>query len=209
MTSDPQALQEEIRRLGNPDHGGRKWYQYVDFGNGVTTSAGGKLRTETFIDFMTKFDLTKNDRLLDIGSNAGLFCLLCAPRCAHVIGIEYDAAFHKQAMFLKRHFDQTDRDISNVELLNDDVTLHLDRFSDRTVVFASKVLYHKHLGDGVFRVMEAIQKAPVRAIIVQGHTTQGERGQNEGVRTMLSEYGFSFQTVFEHDEYPIGVATRA
>lgn len=198
-----------MRELGRPEHGGRKWYQYVEFGDGVKTSDGGKLRTRMFVDFIEAFDIRKTDRVLDIGSNAGLFCLLCGPRCADVVGVEYDPAFHKQALFLKDFFTATGRDTANVRLHHGDVLDYLDEFRDRTIVFASKVLYHKHLGDGVFRIMEAIRDAPVRAIIIQGHTVQGARGQNDGVEKMLADYGFSFSVAVEHDEYPIGVAVRA
>ena len=100
----------EVWRLCTPWLAGRKWYQYIDFGNGLTTekkSAGDAyLRTTSFLSFLQNTDLIKaDDVVLDIGCNAGLFSLVAATRCKHVYGMEVDARFARQAEFLKKWWE--------------------------------------------------------------------------------------------------------
>ena len=85
---------------------------------------------------------------------------------------------------------------------------NLQLIEDRTIVLASKVLYHKYLGDAVYDLMQAIKDSPVRAILLQGHTTQGEKGQNEGMAKMMNDYGFTYEIINDVEEYPIAIAYR-
>ena len=200
-------------RLGNKWTGGRSWYQYIDFGGGITTEAWShgkaKLRTESFLAFLQGSDyLRSDDIVVDIGCNAGLFSLIAAQKCAQVHGVEIDLRFIRQAEFVKSYWDSIGRRVDNVKFLLCDITQKLDLFSKATVVFASKVLYHKNIGDRFRQLMDAIQNSPVRLILVQGHTTQGEKGQDEGMRILMSKYSFDYQMVENVPEYPIGIAKR-
>lgn len=209
---NPETIRERIQQLASPEHGGRKWYQYVDFGNGVTTepySLGRcRYRTETFLDFLSGFDLRADDRVLDLGSNAGLLSLVCGERCADVTGVEIDKGFAEQAEFVKNFWESQGKDVGNVRLYCTDIIQNLDLVADRTVILASKVLYHKHLGDGLYKLMESIEQAPVRCILLQGHTVQGEVGQDDGMNKLMNRYGFHYELVKPDDEYPIALATR-
>ena len=203
----------QVWRLSAPRVGGRKWYQYLDFGDGLTTarwSAGDQqLRTTSFLSFLHNQDLlTADDVIVDIGCNAGLFSLVAAQKCKQVYGIEIDKPFWRQAQFLKGRWKAAGNRVDNVTFLHGDIMAHLGLISQTTVVFASKVLYHVLLGDGVFRLMEAIEQGPVRLIIMQGHTVRGEHGQDEGMRDLVMNHGFQYRLAEDVPEFPIAIATR-
>jgi len=205
-------IQKKVKKLASKFWGGRPWYQCIDFTENVSSekfTIGNKarLRTESFSKSFPQF-INTNDRILDIGCNAGLFTLEAAQICNYAVGLEIDNAFYKQAIFVKQYFDFQGKRTDNVEILKQNILKKLDIFSDITVVFASKVLYHKNIGDGVFEIMDAIVNSPVRLILAQGHTTQGERGQNEGMGVIFNKYGFSSKVIVDVPEYPIVIGER-
>ena len=116
---DSNYIRKMIEDLANPELGGRKWYQYFDFGNNIDNLSlcGGKaeLRTKTFVEFLNNFDFKPDDKVLDIGSNAGLFTLICGEKCSDAIGVEIDEAFHKQALFLKKFWEENNRNTKNAK----------------------------------------------------------------------------------------------
>jgi SAM-dependent methyltransferase len=202
-----------IWRLATPRLGGRKWYQYIDFGNGVTTqrwSAGqAKLRTSSFLSFLSRYNLlTKEDIVLDIGCNAGLFSLVASQTCRHVYGVEIDSRFIHQARFLKRHWKAAGKHVDNVTFIYGSITGHLDLASQATVIFASKVLYHTLLGDRVNDLMDAIEKGSSRLIVMQGHTVRGTLGQDDGMRDLVTRHGFKYSLVDDVPDFPIAIASR-
>ena len=48
----------------------------------------------------------------------------------------------------------------------------------------------------------------LRAIIMQGHTTQGEYGEMKYMKGILEKYNFVESYRVDHDEYPILVGLR-
>lgn len=202
----------KIFALGSPWLGGRKWYQHIRFPEGVTnfryTGERGKLRTALFVEFLESFELKPEDRVLDIGSNAGLFCLRVSSRVQSATGIEFDPGFYKQALFVKKVLSRPDQDYSNVTFIQGSILDHLDLVQSSTILFASKVLYHKNLGSGVNQLLSSVRSSNVHTILLQGHTTQGELGQKGGMTQLMESIGFDLQTVFPHPEYPVAVARR-
>jgi hypothetical protein len=195
----------------------------VDFGDGLTNSlwsSGSQqskkrgVRTESFLAFLEGEDLfTADDVIVDIGSNAGLFSLVAAQRCKQVWGVEVDKPSLRQAKFLKGCWKATGKCVDNVTFLHGDIMDHLDLFSQATVVFASKVLYHALLGDGVFKLMEAIEQSPVRLIVMQGHSglttpRHGQYGEDEGMRDLVMKHGFDYRLVADVPKFPIVIARR-
>ena len=203
--------------------GGGQWYQYVEFGNGLTnsrSSLGNRqnekqyVRTESFLAYLESEDLfTTDDVIVDIGSNAGLFSLVAAQRCKQVWGVEIDKPSLRQAKFLKAHWKATGKRVDNVIFLHGDIMDHLNLLSQATVVFASKVLYHALLGDGVFKLMKAIEQSPVRLIVMQGHSglttpRHGQYGEDEGMRDLVMKHGFDYRLVVDVPKFPISIARR-
>ena len=206
-------LEFQVWRLGTSWLGGRKWYQYIDFGDGLTTAPWSKgesqLRTSSFLSFLQSKDLlSSDDVVVDIGCNAGLFSLVAAQRCRQVYGVEIDRRFLRHAKFVKGWWKGQGKRVDNVTFLEGSITAHLDLVSQATVVYASKVLYHALLEEGLERLMDAIEKGRARLIIMQGHTPRGEHGQDEGMRNLATRYGFDYRLVADIREYPIAIATR-
>jgi hypothetical protein len=90
-----------------------------------------------------------------------------------------------------------------------DINKRLDLLDDVTVLLASKFLYHRNFSVNIEAFMQKVADSKVRLIIVQGHTTQGSFGNEDGVRSLLGRFGFDYQEAAGGtDEYPIGVARR-
>lgn len=131
---DNNKLRNEIKRL-NP------WYQEVDFGNGVVAkSTHSKLSGEYAWNYIKQLlpESLEGKRVLDLGSNAGLFSIRCAQMGAEkVIGIEREGKHLRQCKFLKEYFNT-----KNVEFINaslEDVhNMDLGKFD---IILAIAVLY--------------------------------------------------------------------
>ena len=204
----------QLWRLSTPWLGGRRWYQYIDFGDGLTSKrwcAGDtQLRTTSFLSFLETSDLlSPDDSVVDIGSNAGIFSLVAAQTCRQVYGVEIDPHFVHQARFLKSYWKAKGKRVDNITFLTGSILDHLDLVSEATVIFASKVLYHTLLGDGVERLMDAIERGRTRLILMQGHTVRGELGQDDGMRELVSRHGFEYSLAEDVPEFPIAMGSRA
>jgi SAM-dependent methyltransferase len=112
---DKSSLKAEIKKL-------RPWYQEVDFGNGVIAkSSHSKLSGEYAWRYIEQLlpESLEGKRILDLGSNAGLFCIRTAQMGAKkVIGIEKEPKHLRQCEFLKRYFDTKNVKFINMDLLN-------------------------------------------------------------------------------------------
>ena len=195
---------------------GRPWYQCVDVAGDLSTEplcAGtpgqARHRTETFARFLRDSgELRASDVVVDVGSNAGLYTLMASRVARRAIGVEFDDRFHRQALLIRSLWQASGRDASRARLIYGDITRKLGLFRDADVVFASKVLYHEHLGDGVHDIMRAIEAGPARTIMIQGHSVQGELGTDDGIRDLTAKYGFTYTTVLDDHDYPIAIARR-
>ena len=125
---------------------GPKWYQSMDLGDGLL--AQGYRDSGDFIWPRIRALLSKNlkgKRILDIGCNAGVFCIRAAQEGAEVVGIDHNAKYLAQAKFLKQYFDELDRKLpiiyinANVELI--DIKKDFGSFD---YVFGMAVIYHMH-----------------------------------------------------------------
>lgn len=202
-------------RLSRIWAGGRRWYQLFEFSDSLSNisyCASGperlRYRMEQYVDALSSLDLDQEDTLLDIGSNAGLYSFLCAPRVKKVIAVEYDKIFHRQAMLAKELWQKYKSPLPNVDLVNDSVTNCLDMIRESDVILASKVLYHSNLGDGVHDVIRAIGEGKARKVLIQGHDKWGEMGTSEGAGALFEEYGFTITSISDDPEYPISLATK-
>lgn len=201
-------------RLSRTWLGGRAWYQYVEFGPGLSTarwSAGDtKFRTQSFLSFLERENLlTEDDVVLDIGSNAGLFSLAVAAHCRMVYGIEIDRGFAHQAAFLKGWWSRQGRRTDNVRLIRGNVADHASIISEATVIFASKVLYHAMLREDLDKLLRSIQDGPARLVVMQGHDVRGTIGQDAGMRELMEGIGFEYRLTEDVPEFPIAIARRA
>jgi len=111
---DNIKLKEEIHRL-------RPWYQNVKFNSDISAvSSHSELSGEYAWNYIKKLlpDLNEK-RVLDLGSNAGLFCIRCSQAGAkEVIGIEKENKHLRQCKFLKKYFDTKNVEFINTNLEN-------------------------------------------------------------------------------------------
>ena len=134
-------LQAEIKRLG-------PWYQNVKFNDEVSAiSSHSKLSGEYAWNYIKQLlpESLEGKRILDLGSNAGLFCIRAAQMGAkEVVGIERDSRHLKQSALLKKYFD-----VSNVKFIDGNLenlsSMNLGNFD---IIFAIAVLYWIGRGGG-------------------------------------------------------------
>lgn len=192
--------------------GGRRWYQYFDFGHGLNNKKyvgdRGVYRTKSYLEFLKSVNFEKDEKVLDIGCNAGLFCYELSGRVGEVIGIEISKEFVRQAKFLREMLVKRGKDLSNVYICCQDITNDLSVFQGVSTVLMSKVIYHKNMHGLGEKVLQAVADAGVRRVIVQGHVTQGAMGEDIHIQNLLSSHGYVTSSIDHHEEYPLSVAVR-
>lgn len=195
--------------------GGRKWYQYVEFKGGGSSTARyvgerGIERTKSFTEWFRRSELVdEKDVVLDLGCNAAWLSVVLAEKARNVKGVEIDAAFARQARFVLSYFKSSVESTKRVTFFEADINNRLDLLDDVTVVVASKFLYHSNFSANIEAFMEKVADSNVRLIVIQGHTTQGSLGSEDGVRRMLGRFGFNYQELAGGtEEYPMGIARR-
>ena len=91
----------------------RSWYQTIDFGDGIK-SKGCDWCGDPAWSNMIKFlpDTLEGMRVLDLGCNAGLFCVKsCMMGAEEAIGIDYtgwrpNQNWQEQQVFVKEYFEK-------------------------------------------------------------------------------------------------------
>ena len=76
----------------------RPWYQYFETPNGLNNyryvEERGKIRTSLMVNVLDKLEFKKDDVVLDVGSNAGLYGIELSSRVGKIYGIELDKKFY-------------------------------------------------------------------------------------------------------------------
>ena len=138
---DNDQLRREIQKL-------RPWYQNVQFNDKISAvSSHSKLSGEYAWNYIKQLlpESLEGKRILDLGSNAGLFCIRTAQMGAkESVGIEQESKHLKQCGFLKRYFDTP-----NVKFINGNLenlsSMNLEKFD---IILAIAVLYWVGRGSG-------------------------------------------------------------
>lgn len=129
------------------------WYQKIDFGNGVF-SPGRRECGEVVWKGIVKYLLppTLEDmKILDLGCNAGLFCVRSALLGASATGIEKSEHWYRQALFVRGYFEKLYRKKLDVTYLCGDVQKVIGGLSGEfDLVFAISVLYYMREGEEKF-----------------------------------------------------------
>lgn len=191
---------------------GRRWYQHVEVSAGGLSTAQrdprARRRTDSFLAWIPRV-VRPADRVFDIGCNAGLFSFAAGEICQSVVGVELDRHFVAQARLVEASWRQAGRPADRVRIIQGDVAAHLDLLADRTLVLASKVLYHKWLAAHLDELLRSIERSPADRVLAQGHVTQGELGTAAGMARLFAQYGFRSELLDDVPEYPIVLARRA
>lgn len=141
---DNKVLLKKIEEL-------KPWYQNINFNDEVSAvSSHSKLSGEYAWGYIKQLlpESLEGKRVLDLGSNGGLFSIRCAQMGAgEVIGIEREHKHLRQCAFVKEYFNTP-----NVKFLNHGLenlaSLNLGKFD---IVLAIAVLYWVGRGGGVSR----------------------------------------------------------
>ena len=201
---------DEIKRKVEEFKERRKWYQSINIGNTRTISNSdlrASIRTDRLLKFIPQL-LKPNDRVIDIGCNAGLYSLTAAQICKEVLGVDVSKEFIKQANFVKSVWEQENKKVSNVTFKGCDILKELELMNNFDVVFACKVLYHRKFVEGIHDFMTAVKKSKARVILAQGHVTQPKYGNIESMTGLFNKHGFDVIVLENIPEYPIVLATR-
>ena len=129
-----KELIQKIKDLG-------PWYQNVKFNDEVSAvSSHSRLSGEHAWEYLKIFlpeDMT-GLKVLDLGSNAGLFSIRCAQRGAEVIGFENNNGHLRQANFLKEYFGTDKVEFFKIDLEKSPL---MKCFTEFDIVLAVSVLY--------------------------------------------------------------------
>jgi len=141
-----ENLKKQIRDL-------HPWYQRINLDGVMTLNKGGKYGKyfgaragEHTWNTITNFlpPSLKGMRILDLGCNAGFYSIQSSLLGAkEVVGIESNPVFFKQALFIKKFFDDVNNKKLNIKYIKSDIgNLDLDNMGNFDYVFAIAVLYH-------------------------------------------------------------------
>ena len=206
MDALDENIEERVKELKKK----RTWYQSIQLGD-VRTIPDSNLRASIRTDSVLKFIpqiLDPNDRVLDVGCNAGLHSFTAAQYCKEVVGLDVSADFIEQAQFLKTVWEKDHDYVSKVSFKVSDVNQELEMIRNFSVIFALKVLYHSGFVDGIHDFMSAIEKSEVRVILAQGHVTRPTYSTIESMKELFDLYGFTTIVLENIPEYPIVLAIR-
>lgn len=201
-----EKIKERVEELEKK----RKWYQSIQIGDIKTISDSdlrASIRTDSVLKFIPQI-LEPDDRVLDIGCNAGLHSITAAQYCTEVVGMDISEEFIEQAEFLKSVWKTNNDSVTNVSFKVGDVLEELDSISNFSVIFTLKVLYHTGFVKGIHEFMSAIERSQVRAILAQGHVTQPQYSTISSMTELFDKYGFTTVVLENIPEYPVVLAIR-
>jgi len=120
----------------------RKWYQTIDFGNGIVTpgKGNGEEVWKKIRSYLPK-ELS-GYRFLDVGCNAGLLCVRSALEGANVVGVELSPYWFDQALFVKKNFEEIYNKKLNIEYIKDDIFGVMGKKGFFDYVFVISFIYH-------------------------------------------------------------------
>lgn len=183
-----------------------EWYQSIGINGVVTnTSERARIRTERVMKYIPMI-LKSNDKVLDIGCNAGLYSLTAAQTCKEVRGVDIREIHIKQANFIKSMWEKKGKRVSNVTFKLCDILKNTNLIKNFDVIFVCKILYL--LAPDIHNFMDAIKNSNVRAVLIQGHVTQPKYNNIENITKLFDEYGFQTTVLENIPEYPILLAIR-
>lgn len=112
---------------------------------------------------ISQLDLFANHKVLDIGSNFGMYPLLTSQIARSVTGLEIDKHLHSVSLLWKQFFEEKGYDFSNLTLLNkgSNELVHIDY----DALLLTLVLYHLNDDEVDLLIQDAKQKC--QKIIIQ------------------------------------------
>lgn len=220
------SLLNEIERLS-------PWYQPIDFGYGIKTTAVNKKGRKVFFNSQDRgikkwhrfikpslpFDLN-GKTVLDCGCNAGLFLVqACREGAARAFGIEVDDRYYKQAEFTIKAFSKLDKKDYPIEIFKSsfeefdfesqgkvDLVLFLN-----TIYHIGKATHANGTEDEIRQIQSEMVKRigkSSRYIMFQANPRedQGRGKGRESLHNIITKAGFDIYKEFTYN-HPRGLIT--
>jgi len=136
-----KALEKQIRQLDD-------WYQKIELEGIQTSIKGGPYYTMeessiTWKKILRLYSDFKDKKILDLGCNAGYYSIMAAKNGASVTGIEYSSHFYKQALFLRKYYENLWNSKLNINCINKDISdVNLQEIGKFDCIFAFSIFYH-------------------------------------------------------------------
>lgn len=207
-----RELQAQVDAL-SPD-GAKGWYYHLDFGMGVQVRpelARDPHAGEANWRFLAEhLPALRGKRVLDVGSNAGLYALRMLDGGAReVVGIELDTA---QAEFTRARYAELEgKDFSAARFVAADArSIDMAQYGEFDLTTAFCVIYH--LADGAEHVIEQFSRVSATCVL-QGNLPRTHEGKYdgrgfqdlagiEGMQGILARHGFTEQSVVAPQGHP-------
>lgn len=188
--------EEELRKFVSS----RSWYQTIEFEEGIVSKGCdwcGDPAWSNIVKFLPKS--LEGMRILDLGSNAGIFCVRSALMGAKVVvGIDYEGwrpnwDFDEQQVFVKEYFEQKAGRPFQIIYISGKMEEILKsksfifRYPQFDYVYGIASLYYTEDPDGT---VEAISKIADKAIIRLRDVSIIER-----FTTLFKKYGYREEDV--------------
>jgi SAM-dependent methyltransferase len=191
------------------------WYQCIDVGHGkiVHNNASQLIvgRTEDMLPHLLP-KLHKEDSVLDIGCNAGLYSVLSGAICKSATGIEVAERFARQACWTRRQWEQANgKSLDNVHFLIADIQDNLHLIDSCSVLLIPKIFHHKKFNPKkIAEFMTRVANSRVRLVFLQGHTQRGQYGKQDYLNKLLKSYGFTTRVAIDqaNNDFPLIIGER-
>jgi len=119
------------------------WYQTIDF-DGVVSNNKNKSSIDVWNKIKTFLpESLEGMRVLDLGSNAGLYSVCAALLGAEVVSIEAVEKYCKQALFVQEFFENKyKKKLKITNIISDILVIDFSKLGKFDYIFAIAILYH-------------------------------------------------------------------
>ena len=182
--------QAQINRRAEIDSLG-PWFHNLHLPDGTQTAPGHRFGDFPSFKWEKLEDTVPQDMkgwsVLDIGCNAGFYSLQLAQRGAHVLGLEIEPLYLRQAQWIAREYELTDQ----LEFVEGDVYQLINSQRKFDLVWFTGVFYHLRYPA---LALDLVRRATARYMMFQSMTMPGSSTANvpddlplDGRRAMLDE----------------------
>ncbi len=139
-----KVAKQIIHDYGKHGRIGPKWYQTMNLDEDLPVN-GYRDNGDLLYPRMRKLfpESIKGLKVLDIGSNAGVYCIRMAQEGAHVIGIEHDYKYLGQGLFLRQYMEEKEGKLPITYYCENIEKISLkERFGWFDFIIGIAVIYH-------------------------------------------------------------------
>ena len=135
-----RLARQEKHIVGKPP-----WYQIIDIDGKLTEGSPGKGDVEKTWENVKRLlpKTLKGMRILDLGCNAGIYCVNSILMGARdVVGIEADATYFEQALLVREYMKKKHRREMRIHYIHGKIHEHIGHLGSFDIIYAFSVLYH-------------------------------------------------------------------